>query len=109
MGCIDMCALCPVLFWCWLNLDANRSILVVCSSAMEYLPNANSAVSQTRKAVTTPRLHWENVSAEFNSDAGITVLRKECSKFILYKIAERLKVNNELVAIYIHIDSSRCS
>jgi hypothetical protein len=88
------------------HLHKNTSPLFVSRGAMEYLPNANAAVSQTKKAATMPGFHWANASAEFQADGGITVLRKECSKFILYKIPERLKVCDELVAVFINTDRS---
>ena len=68
---------------------------------MEFLHNANAAVSQTKQAPETPRFHWQDTDATFDPNQAQVPLRKECSKFILYKIPERLKVWDEMVAIYI--------
>lgn len=68
---------------------------------MEFICNANAAVSQTKQVPVTPRFHWQDTDATFESNLAQIPLRKECSKFILYKIPERLKVWDEMVAIYI--------
>ena len=67
---------------------------------MEFMCNANAAVSQTKQVPVTPRFHWQDTDATFESNLAQIPLRKECSKFILYKIPERLKVWDEMVAIY---------
>ena len=67
---------------------------------MQFLCNANSAVSQTKQTPATPRFHWRETDAGFDASKTQTALRAECSKFILYKIPERLKVWDEMVAIY---------
>ena len=69
---------------------------------MEFMCNANAAVSQTKQVPVTPRFHWQDTDATFESNLAQIPLRKECSKFILYKIPERLKVLDDMVAIYIH-------
>ena len=67
---------------------------------MQFLCNANSAVSQTKQTPATPRFHWRDADATFGASKTQGALRAECSKFVLYKIPERLKVKDEMVAIH---------
>ena len=74
--------------------------LLIQHGKMQFICNANSAVSQTKQTPETPRFHWHGVDAAFDPGKSQTALRAECSKFILYKIPERLKIWDQMVAIF---------